>query len=753
MHRIIPLILAALLAASALASCAVPDTPAQAATSSADAATDFIRSRLGENAADSLVIASGEDALSQYADLASFSDDGYVLRRVGSQTAILAKTDAGLDRAARYYVNHFADSADAYYAYGEGYRVKALSIAGRDIADYAIRIAPDADECHRYAASELQKYIEKACGAHLDIVTSDAPHMIVLEQITEADPRFETLGDEGFTISVRDNGDLYITGGRYRGCMYGVYELLEKYVGWRFIFDFDLTDPSVTGYTKAPIDSVYSTYADAKVDYLYEADSVDIPAGTNDTQTPGIAYRQPVESEHGADTDYYLKVKENGVTMNLGRYNGYGIFFRACHGSSYVVAAYPDYEGLTPHSYQPCFTDPDLIDYCAEHWVTELKNRVSSGEIIGKDITTVDVSQSDTGNFCTCQRCRKQFQTDGCHMGEILTFANGIAAAVAEEVSPEVYCAVLSYYGTTAIPAKTRPASNVSISYCFYNDLDKNVCYAHPFSGDDCMNDVRNVSNVKYGAELRKWCEVATQVIVWYYPGTWYAAPLYAPNVFRVYDDIRFLAECGVYGIFVDSSQVLPDDGIITYLEMRLMWDPYVSRETFEGWVREYLTILYGPGADGIYDFMVAQDKARPQVCWTTHAWSNPAIRINGTFARDTFDDMVYLFNDAAERAETSLQEHRVIFRSLTAYFNALYASYETMYKNGSEAERETYKERWLYFAENARAMHLDNGMDAGEGTFDFTALDLETTHPGTICGVTHYGEEWWNSASVYLND
>ena len=58
--------------------------------------------------------------------------------------------------------------------------------------------------------------------------------MIVLERLLD-DP---TLGEEGFTLSVKDNGNLYITGGKWRGCMYGVYELLERYIGWRFFFNY-----------------------------------------------------------------------------------------------------------------------------------------------------------------------------------------------------------------------------------------------------------------------------------------------------------------------------------------------------------------------------------------------------------------------------------------------------------------------------------------------------------------------------------
>ena len=745
----------AILTPSALVSCS-PAERTSVTASAAEAADNYLRSRLTDYSADNFLLASGEEATALYADLADFTDEGYIIRRIGNETAILAKTDAGLDRGVRYYVNSFADSDADFYSYGNGYKVKSLSIAGRDIADYAIRISPDADECHRFAASELQKYIARTCGAELDIVTADAAHMIVLEQVTETDPRYAELGDEGFTVEVKENGDLFITGGRYRGCLYGIYSFLEDYVGWRFIYDFDLTTKSACVYTRKPIDSHYSGYADAVVDYLYEAESVDIPAGTKDTQIPGFAYRQPVEGENGSGMIspelYNLKLKQNGQIMygdNCTRFNGYGINFRACHGSTYVIMTYPDYEGLVPHTFQPCFTDPDLIEYCSEYYINDLKNRLNAGQQVGREITSIDVSQADSGNFCTCDRCRKQYKVDRCHMGEILTFANGIADAVAMEISPDVYCAVLSYFGTTAIPKKTRPVDNISISYCYYNDLHKYVCYAHPFDGSECMNGNQTVSNAEYAAELSEWCKIATQVIVWYYPGTWHSNPLYSPNVFRMLDDFRFMADCGVYGVFVDSSQPLPDDGIISYLELRLMWDPYVSEETFEGWIHEYLTILCGPGGDDIFTYMKSIDDSRPDCCWTTHVWSNPAIRVNFDFYRNSFDEIVALFDNAAAQAETELQEYRVINRSLTAYFNSLVASYESMYQNGTEEERETYRERWDYFASNA--VRLD--LPLGTYDYDLASFDLDNVHPARICDVERYGEngEWWNSDNMYF--
>ena len=229
MKKLVSLLTVIVMLAGTLASCS---TPAEQTASSASETEQFLIDRLGS--ADGFVLGTADKAESMGIDMTDFRDEGYIIRAVDGDTVILGKTEDGLDRGVRYFANHLADEDNVNYTSGEGYRVKGIEIAGRDISEYSIYLFEDADECHTIAANELQKYVELACGVKLDIVREPAEHMIVLERVGEDDPRAEVLGREGFNISVKENGDLYISGGRDRGCLYGVYELLESYIGWRF---------------------------------------------------------------------------------------------------------------------------------------------------------------------------------------------------------------------------------------------------------------------------------------------------------------------------------------------------------------------------------------------------------------------------------------------------------------------------------------------------------------------------------------
>ena len=240
MRRFLALTLAALFVAAALASCAVAPQAAinaniRLTSSDAEDAAAWLTSRLGDALTDRVVL--GTDADGYGIALDALEDDGYIIRSLGDEVALFARTADGLDRAARKYAKTVeSGEAVADVTYHEGYRVKRLTIAGNDISEYAIVRADDAIYCASLACSELAEFIERACGASLPVFTeseyaaaTDKPARRIV--ITEGD---ETLGNEGFTISIDEDGTLTVSGGVYRGSLYGVYDLLED-IGWRFI--------------------------------------------------------------------------------------------------------------------------------------------------------------------------------------------------------------------------------------------------------------------------------------------------------------------------------------------------------------------------------------------------------------------------------------------------------------------------------------------------------------------------------------
>src|SRR5260221_22103 len=110
-----------------------------------------------------------------------------------------------------------------------------LTITDQGKSKYRIVVPASAIPSERYAAEELQRYIEKMSGAKLPIVTDAEPraaHEILLGDNLHVARLHKTvdsanLGPDGFRLRV-DGNLLIIVGGKPRGTLNGVYTLLEE---------------------------------------------------------------------------------------------------------------------------------------------------------------------------------------------------------------------------------------------------------------------------------------------------------------------------------------------------------------------------------------------------------------------------------------------------------------------------------------------------------------------------------------------
>ena len=521
MKKTICLALTAALLCAAIVSCAAPQNSALGAnirltSSDAQSAAEWLAARLGERLTSRVVL--GTDADGYGVDLSTLESDGFFIRSFGCEDVLLAKTAEGLDRAVREYAKMVEAGAVTDVTYHEGYRVKALSIAGNDISEYAIvRVTAD-DACVTTAAETLAEYIEKACGAALPICTEEEysstgrAHRIMISSGDAA------LGSDGYTITVDETGDLHIDGGIWRGSYYGALDLLED-IGWRFI-----------GFGS------YSSYVlpEDRQECLYESDHVGLTAEINRTEIPSIPIRGGVGS---------LKQRNTYSTRFNANYGGYGFTIRACHGlqNNHDIIFSGEYEGLyqgwipgVGFICQPCFTNEDILEAIDHYALWSVQSRLDAGQQIGKEIIDVDVAQWDGGTwtFCTCKSCTKVKAEEGCHTGACLRMANRVARLL-DENYPGVSSAILAYAGTDQLPKITRPEPNVYISFCYYFTDGGVSCQNHCISGVDCQDTWNSISNRLQSRRLEEWCEVTDPKMmqVWYYPfvagNRCYNTPLY----------------------------------------------------------------------------------------------------------------------------------------------------------------------------------------------------------------------------------
>lgn len=178
MKKPISLLLCVLTVSSLLASCSggCPSDngqPVSAQTSSAgtEEAAEWLNSRLGGDYSGAVTLSLGAQV---GIDFSAFPDGGYVIRTQDGDHRPSAQAPADmLDRAVRRFANDLAGTGDVYETYGEGYKVKSLSIDGTDISEWSVTVETLGEEGFEenpaFAAQELQTYIEKECGVTLPV--------------------------------------------------------------------------------------------------------------------------------------------------------------------------------------------------------------------------------------------------------------------------------------------------------------------------------------------------------------------------------------------------------------------------------------------------------------------------------------------------------------------------------------------------------------------------------------------------------
>ena len=556
--KTISLILAAVCAASALASCGtlgervVEGADPCRSSSSGYADGAWLEARLG-GMPDNVTVGTAD---SLGIDMTSFESDGYFIRTSGGETVIAGKTSDGLDRAVRY----FAKAAEAGKpvgdaVYHEGYRIDRLTVAGNDISEYRIVYeggtdSPSQEHNNAYfAAKEMKRLIAKACGAELEIVPDDCDKMIKIGYLDDG-----RHGENGFVYRV-EGGNIYINGvGKANGCAAGVYFLLQEECAWDEL-----------------------VYGDAN---LRESDHVDIPEGTGADVDPMFDYANP------------YGVNRRPMKLDHSLYCGY--VGNCCHGQQTYKWGQYDVSQT-----QICYTDEGIFNDIAEDILFTLENKRDAGS----DTRSVDISQGDNTAFCFCIECRKVFKEENeSNSGAIVRFANKLCEYIGDEF-PETKVGIFAYCGTN-IPSKTVPHENVNITFC-----TDHCCGYHYFDGEDgctaeytfggVLGGGKSFGNRDFGSWLRGWCAMSDSVYVWHYTLDQYGHQITYDHNF--YHDYMFFKECGVKGMFLEGDWNGLGGGRLCFKEMMyLQYHPDATEEEYDAAVSDMYDREYGDGGQYI---------------------------------------------------------------------------------------------------------------------------------------------------------
>ena len=400
MKRALSLIIAAIMLAASLASCADRregaglDPNITVTSSDAIGAAKWLEERL-DMFPDRIVL--GTDASAYDVDVSALEDDGYIIRRTGDELALFARTPDGLDRAARRYAKAVqAGDTVSDETFHEGYRIEELRLTGNDISTYAIRVESSSDSVCSWVtknvAGTFSELFGIACGFAPE-VSGKAEHYIVLRHVEN-----DGFKDSSYNYHF-ENGDLIIEFAEIYGAKNGALLFLQNECGWT-----DL----ILGY-----------------DVLEEADLIDVPADLDVTVHPTLEgglcqcirnCRSTLRKLNPSLAEYSYKIPS------------------AHHALGEIWATYYSKRHF---GHYPCLTDEDVIETCVEDIVAHIEGRIAAGEKLGEDIYHIDLGMEDgDGNgttFCNCKNCQSVYLEEGAAWaGPMIRFANRVEEEVDE---------------------------------------------------------------------------------------------------------------------------------------------------------------------------------------------------------------------------------------------------------------------------------------------------------------------------------
>ncbi len=437
--------------------------------------------------------------------------------------------------------------------------VKALTVGDSDIALYTVVYAENASDTVKYAADEFVSYIHASTGIHLKCETYETCTSEYKIHIGKTDPlpkkitqKLTRMGNEGYYFLCEEK-NLYITGNGERGTLYGVYSFLEDYVGIRY-------------YTPS-------------CERILKSEKATVPADLDVYFKPAFRFRDCFWYE-AFDPEFSAKQKINScVSRDLDSFGG-GVTY--ADNSVHTLGALAG-TGNIP----PCLTNEDVYGNVLNNAKKWLESYPSA------DIISISQNNGNgTSKMCTCEECSAINSKEETSAAAFLMFVNKLADDLKKN-DPDIYIDALLSENVGRPPKTVRPASNVIIRL---SSVD--ACFSHA---------VNECSANRIDEDIQAWGKICKNLYVWDYTTNFmfYLSPF--PNLFTIYDNIKFYAENNVTGVFEQGNYHCESGEfgeLRAYLLSKLLWDPTMTKEEYIGHMCDFLEGYYGEGWEYIYEYI-----------------------------------------------------------------------------------------------------------------------------------------------------
>ena len=438
---------------------------------------------------------------------------------------------------------------------------------------YKIVLSQNASCEEEMAASELKTLFEEATSIKLSTITesevsyADTSKLFLIgntKYTKNTGVDVDAIPSDGFTVKTMGS-NLFVLG-EDSGIVYGVYEFLEKALG----FEYYVAD-------------VYALNKNVKDLYMPKLDISD---------APDIEYRADAwGAENSQQGLYRARIRSfNDAFMSNGMYHIHNTF-------SWLPKT--DYEDAHSDWYSD---DEAKLCYTAHGNETELaamrsvvlekfKEQVSYYFEKGDYRQAISFTQQDssTNSWCSCNACKADVQTYGTASASIIRFLNPIAkqlkAWLAERYpGREVTIVFFAYQASEKAPVKREngklvPADNSLV-------LEDNLAvWIAPIYGN-YIRSVTDMENENMYNLFRNWSIVAKYFYVWCYDTNfrnylmWYDTFNALPDLYEYLNNfnVKYMFN---QGQIHSSSNLTGFDALKVALNYKLMWDSDTDAEAF----------------------------------------------------------------------------------------------------------------------------------------------------------------------------
>ncbi len=469
----------------------------------------------------------------------------------------------------------------------------AVSVVRDGKATAALHISPQATEPERFAATELQAYIEKATGAHL-LLTTEAPaadDSAVIVALTSSAPGLgvkltpaeEKLGLEG--LARRTEGThLLVLGGGPRGIVYSAYDLLEN-LGYRWYWPGELGEvrPRLSSIDVGEIQRVFEP-SFVRRHAMGGGDPQD-PAWNRDVKDWLVKNHQNFWVHPLADDPQFM-TSRGGTCTKVGSGHNWQHIIRA----DVYFKDYPDYFALVRGKRIPngqlCLSNPEVRKLLLDYALTGAAKMAADPNIM-----FVDMTQNDGDDWCQCEACKAIDDKDPSTHADILLWAlNPIAEAAAREY-PQALLHTYIYAGADGPPSWIKPAANIhceQTNYCY----NYGVSFLRPGG-----------PQARFREKFDTWTSLATLRGIYEYFGFYNWLEALPVTLYRLQEEVNYYQQHKVHGFYSETAQHWATNHLLYYAFSRVWWDHTTNVPAM---LDEFFRLFYGPAAQPMRRFYLA---------------------------------------------------------------------------------------------------------------------------------------------------